>query len=610
MHPPKRTRRNPRRNRLLVSSDDAGKKDIPKHDTRIAKLTRMKHNSPHQSLPATAYSGRRFGRRGDPRMTKALDTKLANPEMDSIAALRAGGYEYSLKAPDDTLDSDGITLSQRRNQLARRLRHERTKRGREMTQGKRKKREREPNRAKDKSKRARRRGKARSASPSPQSLPPEISGDYNEDLAFCPLSEGEVDISSDISDLSDIERDPVVGKTMFDQSKAAFPDNTTSSARGHVSSATCPSDTTPLTKPDHDGDHDGDDDDTNTVLGENLLEEDMFGLTEQEKADAHADVRGLRRLDSTIEQGILSKIFGTREADLATESGSKSAIDSNVGTFSRGKTFKSLMPSAIHTLVRQMKVEIEARPIEERQAMLKAFCRCGTMSRGVEFGDERLQLFLRRESMDPAAAARRFVSYWAKRREVFGEDKFYLPLTLDGALRDDRSALEQGHWIILPEADDYGRAIMIWLKRGRYDFKSMCRAIFYISEQVMELPSSRKGVVWLSWDKQTTLWSYDRRLDKFVIDLEDNFLPLVVTAIHVCSVQGALWRLLKPVILATFGRRTRARLRIHLESDGDIADVLHQFGIKRHALPTFMGGHIDVDAVYGAWLRDRGMYNL
>ena len=133
------------------------------------------------------------------------------------------------------------------------------------------------------------------------------------------------------------------------------------------------------------------------------------------------------------------------------------------------------------------------------------------------------------------------------------------------------------------------------------------RALFYIAEQAILLPSSRNGIVWLSADLNTTIWKYDRRLDQFVIDLEEEYLPMEVVSCHVCSVQSYLWRLLKPVVLACFSRRTRERLRLHLSSDGDIVDILHGYGIERCALPSILGGEIDADEVYNQWLAERGL---
>ena len=190
----------------------------------------------------------------------------------------------------------------------------------------------------------------------------------------------------------------------------------------------------------------------------------MLGLTSDEKKEAHDDVHGFRRLDSSIMQTMMSKFLCFDEQSTQT------AVRENRDI---GKSAENLMSPAVKDLVRQMKVEIEARPIEERDAMLKAFARCSPAQRQAEFGDERLELFLCRDHMNPVAAAARFVRYWQRRRELFGPEKYALPLTIGGALRDDRVALEVGHWIILPEPDNFGRTMMLWIKRGTYDFDSM-----------------------------------------------------------------------------------------------------------------------------------------
>jgi hypothetical protein len=67
-------------------------------------------------------------------------------------------------------------------------------------------------------------------------------------------------------------------------------------------------------------------------------------------------------------------------------------------------------------------------------------------------------------------AAQRFVTYWECRRSVFGEDKFTLPLTLSGALRDDIAAIKAGMYTLLPHKDLSGRQI-IYLEPHRHTRK-------------------------------------------------------------------------------------------------------------------------------------------
>ena len=73
------------------------------------------------------------GRRGDPRMHRAVAARLANPDLTLFQALIEGGFKFpSLKMDATTnnkktfnnsiYDSDNVLLSQRKNQLSRRLR--------------------------------------------------------------------------------------------------------------------------------------------------------------------------------------------------------------------------------------------------------------------------------------------------------------------------------------------------------------------------------------------------------------------------------------------------------------------------------------------------------
>ena len=69
-----------------------------------------------------------LGRRGDPRMHKAVAARLACPEMSLLDALLAGGFEFPNgtegvgKSDRNIYDSENVLLCQRKNQLSRRLR--------------------------------------------------------------------------------------------------------------------------------------------------------------------------------------------------------------------------------------------------------------------------------------------------------------------------------------------------------------------------------------------------------------------------------------------------------------------------------------------------------
>lgn len=69
-----------------------------------------------------ASKGAKLGRKGDVRMHNAVNARLANPEMSLFEALQIGGFNYPANEDATAVDSEGVSLGQRKNQLSRRLR--------------------------------------------------------------------------------------------------------------------------------------------------------------------------------------------------------------------------------------------------------------------------------------------------------------------------------------------------------------------------------------------------------------------------------------------------------------------------------------------------------
>ena len=71
------------------------------------------------------------------------------------------------------------------------------------------------------------------------------------------------------------------------------------------------------------------------------------------------------------------------------------------------------------------------------------------------------------------------MAYWTERKRIFGPDKWYLPMTQAGALRDDGVALRKGYIRIVHSKDNSGRPIMLgtprYHTRDGYDTQSMVR---------------------------------------------------------------------------------------------------------------------------------------
>ncbi len=74
----------------------------------------------------TMYQPSKLGRKGDPRMHTAVSSRIVNPDLTPLEALQKGGFTFYTAEDGNMYDTDNISVSQRKNQLSRRLRSLRT----------------------------------------------------------------------------------------------------------------------------------------------------------------------------------------------------------------------------------------------------------------------------------------------------------------------------------------------------------------------------------------------------------------------------------------------------------------------------------------------------
>merc|ERR1712151_224246 len=109
-----------------------------KSDESSSVASTPNNKSSDKNVSASNSKGykNRKGRKGDPRMHRAVAARMADPTMTLLDALRAGGFNYPLAPPNskdegdgmntnsmyNVEDEEGVQLGQRKNQLSRRLR--------------------------------------------------------------------------------------------------------------------------------------------------------------------------------------------------------------------------------------------------------------------------------------------------------------------------------------------------------------------------------------------------------------------------------------------------------------------------------------------------------
>jgi hypothetical protein len=84
----------------------------------------MENETNEESNTNPSAPSTKLGRKGDPRMHRAVAARLSDPDMPLLDALRKGGFDFPAEGGQDStlMDADGVTLGQRKNQLSRRLR--------------------------------------------------------------------------------------------------------------------------------------------------------------------------------------------------------------------------------------------------------------------------------------------------------------------------------------------------------------------------------------------------------------------------------------------------------------------------------------------------------
>jgi len=301
----------------------------------------------------------------------------------------------------------------------------------------------------------------------------------------------------------------------------------------------------------------------------------------------------------------------------------------NVDSQKNKKARRDLDEDSVAFLVKHMRAYLKRIPKGKKHALMEAQQQCGAE----EFRDKRLERFLRCEGMNAEKAAKRFVNYWESRRELFGEEKYLMPMTLSGALCDDLVALEVGWLCLLPKLDESGRQLLYMEparhKREGYTTESMVsetcffltflhlfyhfshshgnrqlRAAWYVAEVASQTNHDiDSGVVQIVWGKNSTVWDYDHQLYTKYAKYESSCWPCKFDCFHDCLAPDFICQVVVPIYSAFQSRQSRIRTISHDVPESKILWALSVYGITADMLPTEFGGTIQFDQ--SEWIAQR-----
>jgi hypothetical protein len=207
---------------------------------------------------------------------------------------------------------------------------------------------------------------------------------------------------------------------------------------------------------------------------------ELEGLNEKERRSIHRDVygtEGMIALDQSLRSLDLRETIGTEHDDIVERKNDTSATSLSVDDIvDNSQKFQAQALTSLH----------DALQIVRRDTSTAYAQACELCPDLIEKESNPL-FFLQCEKYDATAAADRLVRYWNLRRELFGLDKAYFPMTLDGAMKDDLIYLQQG--FIFEAPHDMHHRPVVYFDRIRSSKKiaprdAVNRCIYYVLQKV------------------------------------------------------------------------------------------------------------------------------
>ncbi|KAL7529173.1 hypothetical protein ACHAXR_002835 [Thalassiosira sp. AJA248-18] len=257
----------------------------------------------------------------------------------------------------------------------------------------------------------------------------------------------------------------------------------------------------------------------------------------------------------------------------------------------------------INSALAEMQTELAAIPATEKVAMVQA-----QRLKPQFLNDEHVLQFLWAENFSASDAARRLARYWDERYKLFGPDKFCLPMTLKGALKDDSLALSRGYVQLLPETDTAGRAVVYidWSSHEPsvgYSEESMHRVFWYMVHVATEdLNVLQRGVVLLIYPQEARLDQFDHSLWNSIAESCRKSLPIRWRSTHIVH-PNRFFSIIHPVFMSSLPKDVQDRVVVHSGTKMKVLANLLRYCLPWDRIPSEIGGCIDLD--FEKWLSER-----
>jgi len=209
-------------------------------------------------------------------------------------------------------------------------------------------------------------------------------------------------------------------------------------------------------------------------------------------------------------------------------------------------------------------------------------------------GDDFKLAFLRCEVFEVKPAVDRWIKYWEIRVSIFGEEKAFLPMTLEGAMEGQEKAIACSYVTVAAGATDPdGRAIVFMdFQQEKSDLSDddLFMAAWYqwhVSVST-ELAQKRGVVTYLRcverfFDGRQSLWKK--------LATTEGTLPIRTSAFHIVNPPTFI-KIVVKIAKIMLSKKLRSRINVHSGSMEEILTSLSKFGLAKDTLPEVFGGNL------------------
>ena len=236
---------------------------------------------------------------------------------------------------------------------------------------------------------------------------------------------------------------------------------------------------------------------------------------------------------------------------------------------------------------------------DELPAHAQAALKCATL-----VSDEFKLVFLRSEWWVVKDTVELWVKYWAKRLEIFGPEKAFLPLTMEkgGALEDVAQDIVEIMKLCQVQIldgvyDPLQRGITALHLTGelsQYDPNVVLKATWYMGHVALEDENvQRRGMIFLVQPKFASMNEFRNTPLAMLSGCLQGVFPLNVAVCHMIN-PPFIFSFLYGILSMIIGKRLSDRIIVH---SGEVTDQLSNHGLDATQIPVMFGGEIETNAL-------------